>query len=512
MPISVYGSINPAAAAVPDIYVNINAPPSVVLPGAPSDILLVVGTASWGPKNSPAAFADPAQGSVIFGGVNARKYDLMTQAYAAAQNGAKNMRGIRVTDGTDTAGSVVLQTNGLTVTSKYTGSGHQTSVRIDPGSAANTFKVVVSRPGFAPEVFDNIPGTLNAAWVNIAAAINNGNASRGPSQLVVATAGASTTSPTTGGGDVALTGGTDGVTSITAATLVGSDTAPRTGMYAGRNTGAAVGILADADDSTTWAAQAAYGLSELTYMFGVSPSGDTISNFKTLTAGIDTPWFKPIFGDWCYWLDPTTGRTRLVSPQGFAAGAKVAIGPHQSLLNKPLLGIVGTQKSSANQVYSSTDLKAIQEARGDVVAYPCPGGEYFGMRFGRNSSSDRSRWQDTYTGMTNYLARSFDEAAGIGRFIGELITPDQMREAQNTIGGFLQNEWDEGRIGNAQGTLPYRVTVDASNNPQEQVELGVEKATVMVQYLSVIETFYVDFTGGQTVRIESASSLSEGVA
>lgn len=502
------GGANPAALGVPGLYINVQAPPAAPLRGAPSDILAIVGTANWGPKNSPVPFSDEAGGAAAFGPMQARKFDMMTQVHAAAMQGAKNFRGVRVTDGTDVAATVAIQTTGGNATARYTGSGgNLIQIKIDVGSAPATWKVTVTKPGLAPEVFDNIPGTLNAAWVNIAAAINTGQAgSRGPSQLITFTAGASTTSPTTGGSAVNLASGTDGATTITGTVLIGVDTVPRTGMYALRNTGAAVFVLADNDDISTDAAAVAFGLSEQSYGFGVSASGDTLSAFGTAMngAGLDTPWFKKIFGDWVYMSDPVAGKVRLVSPQGFLAGMKVALGPHQSLLNKPLYGIVGTQKSYAAQQYSTAELQLITQARGDVIVMQSPGGDYPSAAFGRNASSDVARHNDSYTGMTNYIARSLNAAAGLGAFVGRLITPDEMREAESAIGSFLQNEWDADRIGNAQGTIPYSVTIDASNNPPSSVALGIQKATVLVQYLSVLEFFLIDFSGGQTVEIPSA--------
>ncbi|MDV6321404.1 hypothetical protein, partial [Chromohalobacter sp. HP20-39] len=83
-----------------------------------------------------------------------------------------------------------------------------------------------------------------------------------------------------------------------------------------------VAMLADCSDSTTWATQVTFGLSEGIYMIGVGPAGDTISNATSTkaTAGIDSYAFKLLFGDWVYWLDTVNGVTRLVSPQAFVAG------------------------------------------------------------------------------------------------------------------------------------------------------------------------------------------------
>jgi hypothetical protein len=92
--------------------------------------------------------------------------------------------------------------------------------------------------------------------------------------------------------------------------------------------------------------------------------------------------------------------------------------------------------------------------------------------------------------MTNYLARSM--GLGLGQFVGRLITPDEMREAASAIGAFLENE----KTPAASTATRCRST---NNNPSSQTALGVQKATVLVRYLGVVEYFLVDFTGGQTV-------------
>lgn len=504
------GSVNPAAAGVPGLTVNVVAPPAANLSGAPANLLGVVGSASWGPLNSPAVFSDEAGGAAIFGAMKNRKYDLMTQIHNAAMQGANNFIGVRVGDGTEAAATATVQTSGGTATAKYTGTGgNAITITFAQGTAPATRKVTITMPGATPEVFDNIPGLLNAAWVAMAAAINNGQTGvRGPSQLIVFSAGASVTTPVDG--SATLTGGLDGATSVASANLIGVDTTTRTGMYALRNTGIAAFILADNDTSTSWTTQQAFAISECAFAYATGPASDTISNFKTTidTAAIDNPWIKVLFGDWVYMFDGVNNIERLVSPQGFLAGNKMAIGPEQTSLNKPLNGVLGTQKSYNKQVYSQAELQLISAARGDVIVMNPPGGNYPAAAFGRNSSSDLSRRQETYTTMTNYLARSFDSAAGLGRFIGRLITPEQMREAEATIGGFLQNEWDAGRIGNAQGTIPYSVQVDAANNPSNVVNQGLQFAKVQVQYLNILEYFVLSFSGGGTVQIGSQLDLA----
>ena len=414
------GSTNTTAQQVPNLIVQI-VPPQPALNGVPTNILGVVGTAPWGPVNSPAIVSGPQDCAQQFGAMQPRKYDLGTAVYAASLQGAANFRCVRVTDGTDAAASITLGTGtGITFTAKYTGTlGNSLSVTVGTGTNSTggtpTFKLTVNLPNTLPEVYDNIGGTGNALFVAMAAAINNGlSGLRGPSQLVVATAGAGTTAPTNPS-TVILSGGTDGTTTITSAVLIGQDTIPRKGMYALRGTGASVGMLADADDSTQYTLQTAFGLGEGIYMVAATPAGDTISNFGTTLsgAGIDSYALKAVFGDWCYINDTVNGGvTRLVSPQGFVAGKLAALSPEQSSLNKPLQGIIATQKSYARQQYSDAELQTIAQARGEVIANPCPGGSYFGARLGLNSSSNAAVHDDNYPRLTNYIAATLNAGHG----------------------------------------------------------------------------------------------------
>jgi phage tail sheath protein FI len=505
MPVTQQGQINTTALVVPDLYVQIVPPQTQYINGVPTNILGIVGTASWGPTNSPTVVGNMAQYAAIFGPVMPRKYDLGTPLAAAIMQGANNFRVVRVTDGTDTAALIAVLTNCITFTSKYTGSfGNQISVTVGPGSQANTQKVVVAAPGLVPECFDNIGLGLtgNALWVAIANAINNGtNALRGPSQLIVASAGVGTTAPVNTATSYALAGGTDGTATLTASVLLGVDTVPRKGMYALRNTGASVAMLADTDDNTSWAAQIAFGLAEGIYMILAGPSGDTISNAVTVkgTAGVDSYAAKLLFGDWVYWLDTYNNQLRLISPQGFIAGLLANLSPQNSTLNKQLQGIVGTQKTYANQQYSSAELQLLGSAGIDLITNPVPGGSYFGARFGHNTSSNPMVHGDNYTRMTNYIAYTLN--GGMGGFVGKLQSPTVRQQAQDTISAFLSNLEQQGMIGDADGGAAFSVVLDKGNNPPSRVALGYMQCDVKVKYLSVIEFFLINVEGGQSVQV-----------
>lgn len=505
MPVVQSGSINTTALIIPDLYVQIVPPSVTLINGLPTNILGVVGTAQWGPVGAPVSISTMADYANNFGAIQARKYDLGTAIAAAVLQGANNFKAVRVTDATDVAATIVVQTNCITFTSKYSGTlANADTVTIAAGSKATTSKVIVGRPNSVPEVFDNIGAGLsgNALWVAIATAINNGiSGVRGPSLFIVATAGAGVTAPTLT--SYTLAGGTDGTTTITGTVLVGTDTVPRKGMYALRNTNTSIGVLADCDDTTTFTNQVAYGLSEGTYMIGTTPSGDVISTAISTKAsvGIDSYAFKYLFGDWVYFNDTVNGQTRLISPQGFVAGRLANLSPEQSSLNKPLYGIVGTQKSSQNLQYSSAELQSLGLAGIDLIANPIPAGNMFGVRFGHNSSSNAVIHGDNYTRMTNYQAYTLN--AGMGLFVGRLQSsrPDDQtrREAAATLSAFEEAQIQQNMIDN------YSVVCDLSNNPLDRQALGYMQADVKVRYLSVVEFFIINLEGGQSVQITRQS-------
>jgi uncharacterized protein len=292
MPITPQGALNTTALIVPDIYVQIVPPQLTLLNGVPTNILGIVGTASWGPTNSPVTIGSMSDYARQFESLQPRRYDMGTMVATAILQGANKFRCVRVTDGTDTAASITLQKNALTITSKYTGTlGNSTRVVLSAGSRLNTWCITVAMPGLVPEQFDNIGANLTGAalWQALAAAINQGvDGVRGASQLVIATASDNSDAPKAA--TVVLTGGTDGGSFLTAQHLLGQDGLPRTGMYALRNTDTSIGVLADCEDVTTWSVQNTFGLSEGVYMIAVGKLGENITdaiNNKN-TAGIDS--------------------------------------------------------------------------------------------------------------------------------------------------------------------------------------------------------------------------------
>lgn len=512
------GSINTTALSVPDLYVQIVPPQNAFINGIPTNILGLIGTATWGPVNSPMIIGNLTQYVQNFGPIQTTKYDMGTHAAVACLQYANNFRCVRVTDGTDTSATAQIKdttsgtpVTGMTLTAYYTGTvGNTIMVTIGQGSSyttANpTYKLTLVLPNSVPEVFDNMGGSGTTLWQNIVNAINLGQGNlRGPSQLCVATLNSATNAPALQ--SYTLSGGTDGNTAIKSTMLLGQDTVPRKGMYALRNTGASIVELCDCDDGATYSTQISYGLSEGSYMIMVGASGQTINQAIAAkqNMGIDNYAAKLLLGDWCYWLDTYNNQLRLISPQGFIAGLLANLSPEQSSLNKPIYGIVGTQKSYANQTYSNADLQALANSGLDVITNPVPGGHYFGPRFGRNTSSNAVTHGDNYTRMTNYIAYTLN--AAMGKHVSRLQNTTERLNAKNTMQTFLSNLEQQNMIGSVNGGPAYSVVLDANNNPINRVALGYQQADVKVIYLSIVEYFLINIEGGQSVQIQRQATL-----
>lgn len=509
MPVVLAGDTNLTAQVVPNVLVQVVTPRVQVLTGVPSNVVGLVGTAVWGPVGVPAIVGNFQEQIRWFGPPQNRPRDLGTLMATAHQQGATQFRNVRVTDGTDTAAQVVVPTDAITYTSRYSGSlGSKIKVQHSAGSKPSTWRVRVMFPdaGFLDEVFDNIEGTGNALWVNVAAAINGGQYGiRSASEIVIATAGAGTTAASAA--TYTLAGGTDGVSGVTDATLVGSDSSPRQGMYALRGSGASIVALAECVDTATWPAQVAFGRSEGAYMMLVGPKGETVSSAATAkaTAGIDDQAAKVILGDWCYWFDATNGLPeRLVSPQGFFAGRLANLSPERSGLNKRLFSIVATQRVKLNRPYSDAELQALGQAGIDVIANPVPGGFYYGPRFGRNSSSNPSIRGDHHTRLTNYIAATLDK--GMGIYVGEPNSPETRQRAKVSVDSLLQAMRDLGMIED------FKSVCDESNNPPDRRGVGYLQLDLQVRYFGIVETLLANLEGGSTVQITRQSIVTVGAA
>ncbi len=297
-----------------------------------------------------------------------------------------------------------------------------------------------------------------------------------------------------------FSGGTNGNAGVSDATLIGSDVFPRTGMYALRGTQASIGLLADQTDPTLWSYQESFGLSEGLYMIATLAKGGFVDlnaqvTLKRSSNVADYP-LKAMVGDWVLFNDPFNSIRRYASPQGFVAGVMSAQLPSDSSLNKPMRGIIATEKTETKQVYSDADLLFLQTNGLDVITSPIPlspNAPVFGVRLGVNTSSNITQNGDNYTRMVNFLSETFE--TGLGLFIGLPQTPDEQRSARNTLQFFLRNLKSLGMVSD------FNVILDDSNNPPNRVALGYMQANVSVRLTSIILQFVINLEAGQSVQV-----------
>ncbi|NHO34257.1 phage tail protein [Acetobacter fallax] len=516
--ISQSGSLNTAALAVPDLYVQIQTAGSTSLSGASTNVVGLVGTATWGPVNTPVVFGTSQERIAAFGPMQTSVFDLATVVSTAIVQGASDFVGVRVTDGTDTAASYALLydstagTYPVLLSAKYSGTaGNTISLEMSAGSAPGTWKLVLQMPNALPESFDNLSVAQGnvSFWANLVSAVNNGqSATRGPSALVVASPGAnSNVSPAVITGQTFMNG-QDGNSGVSAQSLVGSDGVARTGMYALRGQSCSIGVLTGVTDSTTWSTQIAFGLAEGMYMIACGPLDETISDAlsRRTSAGVDSYALKVMLGDWLYWYDSENSMTRLVSPQGFVAGRLSTLSPELPSLNKQLYGIIGSQKAGLTAdgqtlTYSSAELTSLFQNGIDVICNPAPGGAYWCVRGGFNVSSNPEIDGDEYTRVTNFIAETISN--GMGIYIGLAISPTLFSNVEATLTGFLSDLQSQGIIGSSSGSSAYSVVCSSVNNPQSRTALGYLQADISVTYLGVNRKFIVNINGGADVTVSS---------
>jgi hypothetical protein len=434
---------------------------------------------------------------------------------AASTSPASNatVSGATLTGGSGSGGT------GVTLTAAHTGIlGNGIEVTFEQGTNANTFMAVVNFPGLPPQMFNNVGGTGNAFWVNLAAAINNGNSFGGPSTVVIASAGSSTAAPTLGV-TTTLTGGTDGASGVTDQTLVGTNTVPRKGMFVMQNAGIDCFTLIDITTTSIYASEAAFALSQQMMAIQAGPNGQSISAAISIvqTAGLDTPWFWYILGDYPSFNDAANGVTRVVNPTAFAIGIVGNLSPQESPLNKPLQGVTSTFRSTLGQPYSDTELSEIELGGIDTIlpSTQSPGGFYYSFASGRNTSSNTAANGVEYTRLTNFLMTAVQSKAA-GSFVGQLqsIQNDDPTRAAATqlFNGFSAQlaspQFGVGGLGIID--TPWEVQCNLANNPPLQQAQGYLFLYWAVRYLNVIRYFVVQFQGGGNVVVTVSASSPVG--
>lgn len=166
------GNFNPASLQADDLYITIQNPPGFIA-GVPTDVIGLVGTASWGPVNQPVHMGSPFDALQAWGAVGAAAltdpYDLATDlAIAFGQAGQQgNLEGwaVRVTDGTDVAasGNIAGATTSSSITATVVG-----PVAADTVQLTFTSSVIAGSPLTIPYT---VPASPSPTATTVAAAL-----------------------------------------------------------------------------------------------------------------------------------------------------------------------------------------------------------------------------------------------------------------------------------------------------------------------------------------------------
>jgi hypothetical protein len=298
-----------------------------------------------------------------------------------------------------------------------------------------------------------------------------------------------------------FSGGTDGYTDLVDTDFLGVDSANSTGMYALKNTNVSLFALIDCVDSATFTDQVSFAETNAAIAVATGPLGQTPSQAITALqeAGIQSTSFVYLVGDYCAYLDTYNSNIqRLISPQGFYAGLMGNLAPQNSPLNKRLNGILATQLTLQNRIYSDSQIEELMNAGIDVISKPTPGGNFFACQTGKCANPDANINNVFIQRMANFLALSLSESGVLGTYVGDLQTPDTRVSARNAISSFLQDLVGQGQI------EAFSVELDDGNNPIQRVRLGFMEADVQVQLFSVIIVFLINLQVG-TAAIQSVT-------
>lgn len=547
----VNGALSFNNLTAPGAYIQVVAP-NAYIPGAATNIMGIVGTASWGPKGTPVAIGAPQALTQAFGPIigspaptgskaaSANYYDLVSAATAALKqsrsSGGLTLKCVRVSDGSDSAATLALKdtttptaVTGGTLTGLYTGSlgnGIQCVIAASSktdGSSNVYFNVTLIPPagsGLNQEFYPNIKGTTSASanspfWTNLQSALASGIPGVcGPSQLATLASPSSTAENPAALAATAMAGGVDGVT--TAATIltnaVGSQTAvPQTGIFALSGAGCAVAVIAgygaNASDLSSYNATVQTFCDQNGCLFffdfplGTS-TATAVTDVTTPASGGTSDYNMVPVKDWAYWNDGVSG-LRFSPMAPFAAARTATLPPWQSPLNYSISGVLGTYRSvgSGTAPYAGPEVGQCNTNGISLVASPSPGGNYLGFNAAVNASYqvNPTTAPIEYGTMTNFLARSLAGVMGsvAGQNQTNLPTDPLRKKVRDMSNAFFEGIVQQGGL----ATGSYSTQCDTSNNPPSQVAAHIMQAIWSVQFLASVWYFVGTLIGGTTVNV-----------
>lgn len=445
----------------PDVNLR-EAAPSPSIRAAAVGIVGVVGQATRGPVGVPTRVSSLNDWTRKFGGFDAAQggegYMFMYNLFRA---GASTVDFVRITDGNETAATASV--NGSTF------------ALLQPGSYGNNVTLTItanSVSGFVDLLFRNGSETYEYKAVTFADTANAryvqtvlDNATEVDGFVEITVVGGS--NPATG--TVSFAGGSNGT--VQGTSLLDS-------AFIGQNTGNGLtGLVAmETDDDveivvcTRANAALAGALKDHVSLGSVSPriavcapaSGTTVTTLATFMQSFNSDRCVMTYPH-LQILNPATNKKEYHNPTSFYAGLLSTLSYHVSPSRNVVNGVIGTERALTRGEVDTL-------SRNRVSPITLLSGFGFVVRNGYNTSNLPSLANVTRRRAVNFFAKTFE--VGLQQFVSKPHTPALRNDVVSVLSGLLQNEVNQGKIGQVNGGAAFAVKCDSENNPNSVVQQG----------------------------------------
>lgn len=225
-------------------------------------------------------------------------------------------------------------------------------------------------------------------------------------------------------------------------------------------------------------ADVAYGLS-------ITAAVTWGANYTSRRLAVFFSWFKVIENSLIKWLPPSS----LV--MGIAVGKDNRRGVHKSIGNEVLPYAIDLEYNvsvAEGEILNNAGINTIRKFSGRGIRV-----------FGARTRSSVTAWRFLHVSeLWNYIGKSLAIATQNVSF--EPHDAILWKSVIRRIEAFLANEHKNGALFDASDPtgIPYNVIMDVTNNPPEQVALGIAKVSVEYVPVSCAEKFVIELTSSPT--------------
>lgn len=463
---------------------------------AASSTAFLAGYAGWGPTNTPVEIFSWQDYVRKFGGFNTNSYlDAAVYALFNLYGGRKAVISRAVGASAAVATKTLVDRAGspvdtLRVDAKYPSSYFDDiKVQVAEGTTANTVKLIFTSVklqalGFLPETFDNFTiGATDIAEVNqkskLVTLTNLASATVAPANRPAVSAAA------------LLISGTDDFAGVNAAKIVAA-----IGAFADTNLGggqvAAPGYSADA----VLAGLKAHA--ELYQRLAIYDSviGDDVSEVSAHDYSAAKSSYAALYYPWVKCLDLSgTGLTKYYPPSIFALGACAQVdrteGVHKAPANVSALGAIDVERNTdGTPMFSDNARTTLNEKQINVIApIGTEGIKIYGGRLFYPTGETRVQFvhQRRVLNLLYYTLK-----LGLTWATFSVVGGKLFRDLKSSAGNFCRSMYRAGAFYGATEQEAFVVTCDESNNPQEDLDLGIVKVQVGVKISPTAERIIVN--------------------